>query len=241
MKFHMSNVASLYDRSREIIKYHGIISFSWRVLRAAWFSFWMPLFLYRRWYVYEHDLQNTSSLREEYLKPSIPEFHCRIISSLEEAQQLRIQGYDILKLASHASDKLNRGAIAFCLFNNQELMHIGWLCRNKDAKDSVNPVPYAVDYSSTACIEGAETMPRYIASGISATFRNYKGFLTYSYYIRAQYLLDHGISKARYAILLNNTASQKIVERFGANKLSIIRLLKIMGWKFWKENFITSK
>jgi hypothetical protein len=166
----------------------------------------------------------------------MPTLEHKVISNVGEAKAIAGRGYDLIDRVDKVTDKLLHGAIAFCVFYETRLMHIGWLCLTEEARNSVEPVPYQIDFSRMASIEGSKTMPEYRSKIPSKNPKSYKGLMAYTYYKRAQYLVEHGIFMARFVVLDTNVPSQKIMERFGARKISLIRLIRIMGKKFWKES-----
>jgi hypothetical protein len=172
---------------------------------------------------------------ENDLLPQVPDFSFKIISNIEEAEELERRGFDLIKQASRLRYRLKNGAIAFCLFHGTKLMHIGWVGMNARAKESITDAPYKVDFSRMACIEVATTMPEYKGKNVSKYFQAYKGFLIYSYFKRVQYLTTKGIYIARYSILESNKAIQWAAERYDTRVISKIRHIRILGFKFWKE------
>lgn len=194
------------------------------------------IYTHQIWYVYEHDLKDLSHKNEKDLLPQIPDFSFKVISDVEEAEELEGKGFDLIRQASRLRYRLKNGALAFCLFHGTKLMHIGWLGMNARAKDSITDLPYKVDFSKMACIEVATTMPEYRGKNASKYFQSYKGFLIYSYFKRAQYLTAKGIYTARYAILESNKAIRWAFERYNTRLISKFHHIKILGFKFWKES-----
>jgi hypothetical protein len=194
------------------------------------------IYKYQIWYVYEHDLSDILKKNEKELLPKVPGFSIKIVSSIEQAKELERNGFDLIKKASRLIYRLKNGAIAFCLFNETKLMHIGWVAMNTQAKESLTHVPYKVDFSKMACIEVATTMPEYKGKNVSKYFPTYKGFMTYSFFKRAQFLITKGYHIARYSILESNKASRWFAERYNIRVISKIHHIRILGFMFWKES-----
>ncbi len=192
------------------------------------------LFLSRNWFIYEHDLTNISA-KEEHLTPLLPEMKYTFVDEVKEVEQLKKEGFRIPYAAFKDSERLERGAKAFCLFSGKDLIHIGWLCMTEEAKKSVTPVKYRLDFTKMAAIEEAETFQEKNGAG-NKRHGTFKSFLAYSYFKRARYILESGKSIARYGILTGNLPSQRIVERLGARKISTIRLLRLLGFEIWNES-----
>jgi len=232
----MGSFASLYYRSRQDISNNGFLYYLFRILRVIVFDIIHFFFVYRTWYVYEHDLHKMLNKREEYFIPPVPNLTHKVIKNVDEARVIARQGYDLLDRGDKVADKLLHGAIAFCVFYGTKLMHIGWLCMTEEARNSVELVPYRIDFSRMASIEGSKTMPEFRSKITSKNPKSYKGLMAYTYFKRAQYLIKRDIFIARFVVLEENTPSQKIMERFGARKISSMRMIKILGLKFWREN-----
>jgi hypothetical protein len=228
-------MATMIERSRQIVRTEGLPGFLLKVTRVFGLDALQVLFIHRTWKVYEHHLENIRGKREEDYLPTIPEMSLKIVENLEEGLKLEREGYDLFKKARKVRDRLRRGAVAFAVFSGKTLVHISWLCLSEEGKNSVNPVPYRLDYGKMGSFEGAETLLNISGNKDQARFASYKSPFAYTYFKRAQYLCDRGINVARYAILSYNTPSQRIAERFGAQQIGRIRLTGVLGLKFWKE------
>jgi hypothetical protein len=223
----MFRVNSLADQATIIYREGGIF----RLFLAAL----SQIFMHRIYYIYEHDLHDISSKNEKDLLPQIPNFSLKIITDIEEAEELERKGFNITAQAYELRHNLKNGAVAFCLFHGARLMHIGWIAMNAQAKDSITNVPYEVDFSNMACIEVAITMPEYKGKNASKYFQSYKGFLPYSYFKRAQYLTKRGIFTARTAVDESSKAPRWAVERYNARVISKVHRTRILGFNIWKE------
>jgi RimJ/RimL family protein N-acetyltransferase len=214
------NLRDLVNRAKYIIQQEGFTEFMRRSVAFVRKRF----FLYGNYYLYEHVIGE--KFENDFL-PDLHDFTFKIISSNKEADQLaNATGYDFRKYIVNARRNLDKGAIAFCIFVDGEIAHIGWIALNKEAKDILNPLPYKVDFANNeACTAGAETVPKY----------RRKGLMTYGYGKRQQYLKDMNITKSRSAVRSGNTASQRVHAKFNTGIYARARYLKFIGWEFYKE------
>ena len=96
--------------------------------------------------------------------PRIRDFIFKVVASNQQADELAADGLDFRSHIINARQRLDKGAIAFCVFINSELAHISWLAVSEQAMKTFNTLPYQVDFSSNeASVLGAETNPEYLA------------------------------------------------------------------------------
>ena len=166
-------------------------------------------------------------MKETSFAHKISDFIFAIISSNKEADQLAAEtGYDFRKHYGNSRIGLDRGAVAFCVFIDNEIAHIGWLAMNKEAKNTFDPTPYYVDFANgEACTGGTFTVQQHRG----------KGLMAYVYRKRFEYLRDKGITKSRNAVTVDNVISQKVHARFHPEICAKARYIKILWWTYWKE------
>jgi len=149
----------------------------------------------------------------------------KIVATKQQADELA----GSFKLDSHllaAGRKLDKGAVAFCVFIDGELAHIAWLAMSQAAKDSFDSSPYRVDFAAEqACTGGTWTNPKYRGGGL----------MVYGYFKRFEFLRERGVKTSRNGVEVGNIVSQKAHARFGPKVYAKARYLKIFGWKSWKE------
>ncbi|MFW6056806.1 MAG: hypothetical protein ACOC9B_05815 [Chloroflexota bacterium] len=179
---------------------------------------------YNRSYLYTHEVRNRDE--KEFL-PRLDSWDVRIMHSNAEADAVAAEGFeDLRKVFVHSSYSLDRGAIAFCIFSGRTLAHVGWLALTPEAKQHVDRLPYAVDFlGGQACSGGTYTVPR---------FRG-KGLMAYGYYIRLEYLRQHGYTSSRNAVRVDNRASQRVHAKFDPEIRGTGRLIQVLRWRAWKE------
>ena len=123
-------------------------------------------------------------------------------------------------------DKLKKGALAFCIFLNKELIQVTWVALNERAKKEIDYLPFKVFFQK-----------REVNTGAAFTDPHFRGKKLHGY-IRSyiyDYLSQEGFVKCRYPIEVNNISSQKGVARFNPTIIGKGYYLKILWWKFWKE------
>lgn len=208
--------------SRQILETEGFAS-----LVKRGFSFIAGhLFKYETYYLYERDSSTYRMRSDTDFVPKVDGLCLRVIYTNEEADELEAEGFQFRKYAGDARSKLNKGAIAFCVFVGHELGNIGWLCTTQQARDSLNEPPAKVDFSQSEAWAGsAWTNPRYRRMGL----HRYCGLK------RDECWLQKGIVKSKWAIAKTNVASLTAESKSGAVRYGEGRLIKMLWWKSWKE------
>ncbi len=210
-------LGTLYHRTSYILRKEG-----WRALISRGISFvGSVLFSHGHFYIYEKELSTADE--QIALQPRI-DCTPKIISSPAELDDLEARGYDFR--AMRFRPKLNKGAIAFCLFVGQELASVTWVAPNRQAKALIDCIPFTVDFA------GGE-----VCSGDSFTDPSYrgKGLLGYTYCHILPYLVRCGIRRDRFSIEVSNTASRTAHARLNPRVTGRGRYLKILFWESWKE------
>ena len=187
------------------------------------FSQYRVFFQYSHYYLYEHTLEE---LNEADFLPSIQNYVFKIVNSVEQADKLVTDGFEFPEDITKARYRLTRGAIAFCIFVDSKLAHIGWVALTDEAKKTFDSLPYKIDFSDQhAWAGGVWTNPKY----------RRKGFHGYVGYKRIKYLREKGAVKVRTAVEMSNIASHKGTVKHGYKIYAKGRFLKILWWKSWKE------
>jgi RimJ/RimL family protein N-acetyltransferase len=188
------------------------------VLVRAWF------FHYAGYYLYEHTMQERD---ETDFLPRLSDFTFRIIRTNQEADELAAAtGSDFRRRFFRARSCLDSGAIAFCVFVGDRVVHIGYVGLSEEAKNTFDALPYEVAFSGNeACTGGTVTIPE---------FRG-KGLMAYGYFKRFQFLLENGIATSRNVVAKSNIASQRAHEKFGPKRYAEARYVRFLGRRFWRE------
>ena len=181
-------------------------------------------FGYGHYYLYKHTIEERN---ESDFMPRIDDFSVNIICSNKEADELaEATGFDFRRRFVKDKNRLDKGAIAFCVFVGKELAHIGWVALSEEAKKTIDPLPYKVDFANNeACTGGTLTIPEYRG----------KGLMVYGYYRRFQFLKEKGVVASRNAVSTSNIASQRAHAKFEPKIYAEARYLKLLWWRFWKE------
>lgn len=222
MKLAVAEVASvpldiLYQRARYILRHEGW----WAFIRQGFAFVGNLFFSYGNYYIYEKDL---NSIDEEIkIRPKV-DCTLKIISNLDELDELIVQSYDFKAMPFRP--RLERSAIAFCLFVGQELASVTWVAPSKEAKKEIDYLPFKVNFEAREVCSGAS---------FTAPAHRGKGLLAYTYSYIFPYLANNSISKDKFSIEVNNIASQKAHAKFNPLITSKGRYLKIFWWEFWKE------
>jgi len=223
----MSRLAELRRRAKRIYQTEGLVS----LVRQACAFFAYCLFEHRTYYIYLGDTEDILALHEADFRPKIDAFVFKVVSSNEEADELEAHGYEFRSQVHNARKRLDSGAVAFCIFVDNELAHIGWVVMTQQAKDSLDEPPYRVDFSNKeGCAAGIWTNPKYRRKGLSS----------YGYMKRLRYMLDNGIVTDRTAINTLNIPGQEYQTKVSCSICAEGRYLRVLWWKWWKEKPLTA-
>lgn len=164
--------------------------------------------------------------------PKIQDFTLKIVFTNQQADDLAVaMGVDFRSYSNNAKRRLDKGAIAFCIFVENEIANISWVAMTQEAKDTFDPLPYRVFFSDKeACLGGDMTIPKYRRENLGV----------YGIFRRVQYLREKGIIVSRSAVLTSNIASQKMDAKFGSEIIAKLRKLVIFKFTFYKETPLPS-
>jgi len=219
----MNRISWLLRRAKVILQNEGVV-----LLARQGFPFLLSFFFrYERYYLYVTDIQEVLKERNE-VEPltGIQDFTLKIVSTNEEADELEAEGLEFRAQSVNARKRLDKGAIAFCIFVDGELASLGWVATTQEAKDSVDRLPYKVDFSNRESCTGASmTNPKYRGMGL----------MGYNLWKRFEFLGQRGKVRDRAAVAKSNIASQRATMRVRTKIDTEARYLKILWWKSWKE------
>lgn len=226
----MSRLKVLFTKASHILRTEGPAAL---LRRGAAFLYWRfkslgrSFFEYHVVYLYEHTMKERN---EAGFLPMMQDFTFNIVTTNQQADELADNGFqDFRRHWRTARQGLETGAMAFCVFVGRELAHIGWVATNNKAKDTFDPLPYRVKFSSNeACTGGTWTWPKYRG----------KGLMIYIYFKRFQFLWERGIKISRSAVEVDNIASQKVHSKFGPRIYARARYLRVGKWYLRKETLI---
>ena len=223
----MNRISWMLGRATRILKTEGLIP-----LVRRGFPFVLSFFFrYEEYYIYESDIQEIMKERGEAEPlPSIQDFTVKIVSTNEEAGELEAEGLDFRSQSTNARKRLDKGAIALCVFIGGELASRGWIATTQEAKDSIDELPYRADFSNgESCTGASVTNPKYRGLGL----------MGYNLWKRFEFLEQKGIVRDRAAVAKSNISSQRATMRVRTNIHAEGRYLKVLCWKSWKEKPLT--
>jgi len=184
------------------------------------------LLRHETYYLLEHDTARVWDFDEADFLPRIERFSLRIISTNYEADELEVEGYEFRSQIPGARERLEKGAIAFCIFVGRELANIGWIALSEEAMRTLHSLPHKVNFSGNESCTGASmTKPKYEGNRL----------MTYSLFKRWQFLNERGIKTDRAMVARNNTASLVGSTRLSPKVYAEARYLKILCWSSWTE------
>jgi len=219
----VSKLTDLFGRAKQVIQNEGLIAFVRQGFVAG------NLFQYETYYLTDDAVENVAKLNEADFMPKIDNFTFKIIISNRDLDELTAQGFDFRPRYHIYRKRLDRGAIAFCVFVGRELANMSWVAMTEQAKDSLNHPPYKVDFSKgEACAGAVWTNPRYRRMGLTE----------YTRLKRYQFQLEKGVVTNRGLYGKGNIPVRKVSERVSSTYAEA-RYMKILWWKSWKEKPLT--
>ncbi|MGB2798888.1 MAG: hypothetical protein WBC55_03345 [Dehalococcoidia bacterium] len=218
----MRSPNTIFKTTKEIYQREGLAP----LLKRAFAFAAGHLVQYRRFYLFEFPTKNIKHLTESDFMPKIDDFTLKIVSIKQEADALEAEGLEFRSYVSNADDRLDKGAIAFCIFVGQELANISWIAMTLEAQRSLREAPCKVHFSRNEAYRGGIwTNPK---------FRR-MGFSLYSLWKKLEFLQERGIPTSRAIIAKGNVTPQLGHTKFAPIRYGEGRYLRILWWKSWKE------
>lgn len=201
----------------------GLLCGVGRLAAAAWHSVYRNL----EFRIYELCVDEAASLPA---MPPLDDISLHMVESREDALELARQGFEnVLEVMPRTERRLGHGAVAACAFVGWEFASIDWIASSEEAKEAIDRIPYGVDFAhGEAASAAAFTVRR---------FRN-KGIGTYRISMQARYLQARGYRVCRSSIAAANVASQRCVEKYGAQFHIVGRRRRFLWWRTWKETAV---
>jgi hypothetical protein len=180
-------------------------------------------FRYERYYLYKH---TSEKLTEADFLPAINNTSVYFISSNDEADELAMKLPDFRGYSLYSVERLDKGAIACCVFVVQEFAHMGWIAFGNAAQEAINPYPFPVNFAD-----------REASTGSAYTVKKYegKGLLTYGYYRRYMYLRERGVETVWNVVGTGNSAAQRVEMKFCPVIYARAYYIKAFCFKYWKQ------
>jgi ribosomal protein S18 acetylase RimI-like enzyme len=209
----------LLTRAREIFQTEGLLA----LLRRGFIFLAGSFFHYGNYYLYEYSVKERNATD---FVPEVRHFTFKIVVSNQQADELAANFLGLRSHVFNARQRLNKGAIAFCVLIGSELAHVGWVAVTEEAKKSLTRLPLRVGFSRNEAYTGPIfTNPKYRRMGL----------MVYDYYKKLEFLRDRGRVTVRAVVAENNMAVQQFYANFGAKRYAKARYFKILWWNSWKE------
>jgi RimJ/RimL family protein N-acetyltransferase len=215
----LQRLDTVLERAKAIIQAEGWVA----LFRRGGAFLFNRLLHYGIYYLYELKVEER---HQAELRPRIQDFTFEIVPTTQRADELLARGFRFRSSKGIERERLDKGAVAFCIFIGKELAHIGWVAMNEEARNSIARLPIRIDFSGNeAFLGGVWTNPKYRGMGL----------MTYSAQKRVQFLTEKGIIIVRNAIATGNIAPQKAIAKIGFNCYARARYLRFLWLTFWKE------
>ncbi len=197
----------------------GLLSFVMEGIRFLRES----VFVYKWYYMCELPLNGPMQFEPT---PKIQDFVFEIVPTNQRLDELAAQGFDFGIHGIRARDKLDKGALMFCIFIGKELACIHWAATTLEAMDMIFRIPYKVDFLNGGVYIGwSETTPKYKRLGLSQ----------YLIAEKLKLFATMGKTTGKWTVVRSNRASQRLTIKIGGRIYGKGRYVKILWWSSWKE------
>jgi len=221
----MFNLKSITDRIKAIISKEGLAS----LFKRAFMYLIHKIIIHETYFLIEDSIKDIDADPDIFV-PDIANLNYRFIKTNQEADKVADEFSDFRLSHHNARERLDKGAVALCIFIGSDLAYIVWVATTEAAKKTFNDIPYKVNFNNGEVVGGSEsTMPQYRRKGLS----------TYGHLLKDRFLKDMGVTKKHAAISKTNLISMQAKSGFGHKVYAEGRYLKILGWKIWKETQIS--
>jgi hypothetical protein len=208
------------NRANYLIRNEGSMS----LLKRALSYVFHYIYFHEEYYVQE---LFPSDLNELEFLPAVENFTFKVMENNQDADDFaKKNGFDFREQILGARQRLAAGAVAFCIFINNQLVSVLWVGFNQKAKNSFNPQPYRVNFADqNGSTGGGETVPKYRG----------KGLMAYACFHRNNYMRLHGINKMTGIYVTNNITMHKVQSKFSSKLSAKASFTKFFIWQSWKE------
>lgn len=214
-----------YQAGKYILQKEGLLPLVTEVTRLLR----RCVFVHERYYLYEISLNKPMKFEPT---PKIQDFVFEIVSTNQRLDELAALGFDFGIHGIRAREKLDKGALMFCIFIGKKLASIHWAATTQEAMNVQIKIPYKVDFSNSEAYLGwVETNPQYRRLGL----------FMYIFSGKLRLLAMMGKTTGKCLVARNNIASRKATIKCGGRIYSEGRYLKILWWKSWKEKPVVSE
>ena len=189
MKAMIYRLYVLFRWAKNILQTEGLVP----LIRKGFLFSVSPFFRYRTYYLYTCAVKERN---EADFMPKIKNFTFKMITTNQQADELAADGFEFRSHCENSKRRLDKGAIAFCVFVNGEFAHIDWLALTEEAWRTLYRIPTKVDFSNTGYSSIAKTNPKYRGLGL----------MRYVYFKHLQFLKGKGRVVAQAAAAVDNIA-----------------------------------
>lgn len=218
---------NILTKAKNIYHTEGLAELLARTLKFLQWS----LLSRQAFYLGEISLNNIDELSESDFIPKIANCSFKVVHSNKEADVLEAEGFEFRSHIAGAGEKLNKKAIAFCVFIGKEFACGGWAAPDEEARKSLKITPREVEFCNhEIVVSAAETVPTYRGTGL----------FTYCLFGALKFLRENGWTVARFTVREGNTASQLAVEKFNPKLYGKGTYMKILGCTCWIERRLKS-
>jgi hypothetical protein len=222
----MTRINWLLKRAKTILQTEGVIA----LVRWGFAFLGRRLLQYGTYYLYEYATETVQKLNEADYMPGIDNFTLEIVSTNQEADELEAGGLEFRSHVINGRERLDKGAIAFCVFVDKELASIGWAATTEEARLANGELPIKANFANNESVDtGWWTNPKFRRNGLGL----------YVGYKRSQFLSKIGTVVQRSAIRKGNIVSQRAFAKRAPTMYGEGRYLRILWWKWWKEKPLT--
>ena len=218
----MYGPSDMLARTRRVYRTDGLLS----LCRQAGAYLLSRLFDYQTYYLSVARTDDVPDLDDGSFMPRADDFTLKVVRTNEEADELEARGFEFRSSSLDSRERLDKGAIASCLFLGRQLGHIGWAATTREAKDSLHEPPLEMEFSGTEGYRGATwTDPRCRRMRLGI----------YTMLEGRRLLRDSGVTLVRTAIAKKNVPTQRMMVKFSPIFYGEGRYLRILWWKQWRE------
>jgi len=166
----MHNLKSIIYRTMHVLDKEGLASLSKRA-----FAFIIhQIIIYQDCYLVKKSLKEMKENPDDFL-PDIHNLSYKYVKSNPEADKIIKELSDFRRFHLNGYERLEKGAIAFCIFIGADLAYINWAAMTEDAMKTFNDIPCKVNLDKKEIYVGGETtIPKYRKKGLSTYGRLYR-------------------------------------------------------------------
>lgn len=166
------------------------------------------------------------------LKPKTANTVFKVVSTWQEVEVLRKEGYDLPMENARTHCKLGKGITAWCAFDGKELGNITWVAMSRKARYNADPLPYEVDFENgEVCCGGVITSPKH----------RRKGLMAYCWNMGIKQLEEQGKKTLKCSANTNNEVSKRVISKFKPVRYAKVKRLRLLCWRFYQLRELKEK